>query len=100
MVQKCRSCGCEDAFACPGGCFWVEEDLCSRCAQVIFVCKKCGHHLYAPSVDVKGLMAVKKTVCPSCGEDADELWILRGFGNFEADKKANLINPIRRRRKK
>jgi hypothetical protein len=27
----CRGCGCSDDAACPGGCSWVEEDLCSRC---------------------------------------------------------------------
>jgi hypothetical protein len=28
----CRECGCTEARACPGGCSWVEFDLCSRCA--------------------------------------------------------------------
>lgn len=30
-VRKCRQCGCTDLRACPGGCAWVTEDLCSRC---------------------------------------------------------------------
>lgn len=30
-VRKCRVCGCTDDRACVGGCFWVEEDLCSAC---------------------------------------------------------------------
>lgn len=30
--QRCRVCGCTDERACPGGCEWVEPDLCSRCA--------------------------------------------------------------------
>lgn len=29
--QRCRVCGCTDARACPGGCSWVELDLCSAC---------------------------------------------------------------------
>lgn len=29
----CRVCGCTQGDACPGGCSWVEEDLCSACAQ-------------------------------------------------------------------
>jgi len=29
--MKCRICGCTDERACPGGCFWVGKDLCSRC---------------------------------------------------------------------
>jgi hypothetical protein len=28
----CRECGCSDSLACPDGCWWVEEDLCSACA--------------------------------------------------------------------
>lgn len=30
----CRGCGCTDDHACEGGCFWVEDDLCSRCAAI------------------------------------------------------------------
>ncbi len=33
-VRTCRECGCTDERACPGGCSWVEEDLCSACAKV------------------------------------------------------------------
>lgn len=31
-VRRCRVCGCTDDNACPGGCYWVEDDLCSECA--------------------------------------------------------------------
>jgi len=31
--RKCRVCGCTWFNACPGGCYWVEEDLCSNCAD-------------------------------------------------------------------
>lgn len=30
--QACRVCGCTWTNACPGGCYWVEQDLCSSCA--------------------------------------------------------------------
>lgn len=30
----CRACGCTDDHACEGGCFWVEDDLCSQCAEL------------------------------------------------------------------
>ena len=30
--RSCRKCGCTDERACPNGCWWVEADLCSRCA--------------------------------------------------------------------
>lgn len=31
--RTCRRCGCTDSNACPGGCSWVEHDLCSACAS-------------------------------------------------------------------
>ncbi len=31
--HPCRVCGCTDAKACVGGCYWVEDDLCSQCVQ-------------------------------------------------------------------
>lgn len=34
-VRRCRDCGCTDAWACPGGCWWVERDLCSSCRTAI-----------------------------------------------------------------
>lgn len=30
--RACRECGCTQNRACPGGCWWVEPDLCSACA--------------------------------------------------------------------
>lgn len=32
QVRSCRNCSCTDTQACPGGCYWVSEDLCSACA--------------------------------------------------------------------
>ncbi len=32
-VRTCRICGCTDDFGCPGGCYWVEDDLCSACVD-------------------------------------------------------------------
>lgn len=29
--RKCRICGCTWFNGCPEGCYWVEEDLCSKC---------------------------------------------------------------------
>ncbi len=29
--KKCRKCGCTEDHACAGGCYWVEDDLCSSC---------------------------------------------------------------------
>ncbi len=32
--RTCRICGCTDERGCPGGCFWVDEDLCSECSDI------------------------------------------------------------------
>ena len=29
--RTCSGCGCSDSRACPGGCVWATETLCSRC---------------------------------------------------------------------
>jgi len=31
--QTCRVCGCTHYHPCEGGCYWVEDDLCSACAE-------------------------------------------------------------------
>ena len=31
--QACRVCGCSHHDPCPEGCWWVEPDLCSACAE-------------------------------------------------------------------
>ena len=36
--QKCRICGCDDLHACKGGCYWVEDDICSQCAEKMNSC--------------------------------------------------------------
>ncbi len=33
--RRCRVCGCTNNRACPGGCYWVAIDLCSKCAVEI-----------------------------------------------------------------
>lgn len=33
IQRKCRICGCTDDHACPGGCYWIENDLCSACSE-------------------------------------------------------------------
>ena len=33
VEQKCRICGCTQSNACEGGCYWVEDDLCNKCAE-------------------------------------------------------------------
>jgi hypothetical protein len=29
--QRCSVCGCSNSQACPGGCIWATDTLCSRC---------------------------------------------------------------------
>lgn len=36
-ARTCRVCGCWDGHECPGGCSWVEGDLCSTCAGPLMV---------------------------------------------------------------
>lgn len=31
--RRCRVCGCTQFNACPGRCYWIEEDLCSQCVE-------------------------------------------------------------------
>lgn len=48
----CMGCGCTERSACPGGCGWETDRLCSRCADVAagrtdppdctVVCERCG----------------------------------------------------------
>lgn len=64
--QKCRVCGCTQMNACPGGCYWVEEDLCSRCA----VCEICGNT--GEDYDIYTCDICGKKACLDCGEDFDQ----------------------------
>jgi ParB/RepB/Spo0J family partition protein len=32
-VHACRECGCTEDTPCEGGCWWVEDDLCSACVR-------------------------------------------------------------------
>ncbi|HYE80855.1 MAG TPA: hypothetical protein VEG39_01675 [Clostridia bacterium] len=34
IERKCRVCGCTWFHACPGGCYWVDNDLCSSCIDI------------------------------------------------------------------
>lgn len=36
-VRVCRKCGCKDYSPCDGGCYWVEDDLCSKCVEPTFI---------------------------------------------------------------
>lgn len=45
-VRHCRTCVCTDDEACDGGCYWVDDDLCSMCA---------GRALAGPKTEVRGV---------------------------------------------
>lgn len=32
--RQCRVCKCTELAACPSGCYWVEDDLCSECGEI------------------------------------------------------------------
>ena len=50
----------------------------------VFICRKCGHHLYVNEVDDFGkkLEEIADKDCPECGEEAYENWLL-GFRTEE-----------------
>lgn len=53
----CRMCGCTDSHACPGGCFWVEADLCSVCAEMMaFERKALGRLALAGQLALLGVL--------------------------------------------
>lgn len=31
--RECIICHCTTMKACPGGCYWVDDNLCSQCSQ-------------------------------------------------------------------
>jgi hypothetical protein len=74
--RTCRVCGCTDERACPGGCSWVEEDLCSACAGE--PCLPAGlqpaldetAHFDLPHERPNGLQHWRNPGhCPECGGD-------------------------------
>lgn len=40
-ARRCRVCGCTDLLGCQDGCSWVEEDLCSACAEKAIESDQC-----------------------------------------------------------
>lgn len=40
--EACRVCGCTEGNACPGGCAWADDDLCTQCATsvALIACSK------------------------------------------------------------
>jgi hypothetical protein len=66
-LRACRVCGCTDAAACPGGCRWVEDDLCSVCATYPFpACLACNA---TPPTNAEACFRTGWTmdgVCPHC----------------------------------
>lgn len=53
MTQRCRVCGCSNLSACTGGCWWVEDDLCSSCRGT------------------EPMTVIRFTGCPPSGPDFD-----------------------------
>lgn len=49
---KCRVCGCTWNNACQGGCYWVEEDLCSACVEKADDEKECPDYIEPPAPEV------------------------------------------------
>lgn len=62
-VSRCRSCACSDTNACPGGCTWVEPDLCSRCAGAMAQLAAMADTFVALEVPMLALTAVHGNLC-------------------------------------
>lgn len=54
--MKCMFCGCTDDHACPGGCSWVELNVCSRCKDRLH-----GNDLISGE-EIKALRTRAKTI--------------------------------------
>jgi hypothetical protein len=62
-MNTCRACGCTDARACPGGCSWVEPDLCSNCATAMAQLTAMADALVTLEVPMLTLTAVHGNLC-------------------------------------
>ena len=49
-VARCRVCGCTEQNGCPGGCSWLEPDLCDRC-EACGDCAEPGAKPECPTVE-------------------------------------------------
>lgn len=63
---KCRVCGCTQLHGCPGGCYWIEEDLCSQCAS----CETCG--VSGHDANILKCERCGKLCCDNCGESLND----------------------------
>lgn len=59
--MQCRGCGCTDDRACPGGCYWVEPNLCSSCDPTA----RFERALDDTQVDGDGTFADEGEECPA-----------------------------------
>ncbi len=73
--RKCRICGCTDNCACPGGCYWVEEDLCSRCVEKAEMDKnyKCIYCGGTGELEVHGPGETYTRTCRDCRGSGEKL---------------------------
>ncbi len=55
--RVCRVCGCTWNNACPGGCYWVEFDLCRECVGKEPTPAELTYTFYLPEdiADIEGL---------------------------------------------
>lgn len=54
--------------------------------EVIFICRKCNHHLFLSDPNLESLDKIANLDCPSCGEEGYENWVLSHIGNSEKEK--------------
>lgn len=55
--------------------------------EVVFVCKKCNHHLFINGERIMTILEkLNKYDCPSCGEESYMNWIFSHVGNSDNEQ--------------
>jgi hypothetical protein len=95
----CRVCGCTDDHACPGGCFWVEPDLCSRCDETIDNIVDLGlagagilEAIARWKIRNRAKLERQVDVGARVGEDLDDSDVIAG-GELPPDDNRNFFSP-------
>ena len=79
---RCRICGCTDDHACPGGCYWVndEHNLCSACVRKVM------DELYCPACNVKSGFRPPCEYEGTCCYDLSDIPELNGTDNCGGER--------------
>jgi hypothetical protein len=96
-LRRCRSCGCTDSEGCPPdpegrSCWWVQWDLCSRCAALKTVCL-CGSSRFSAAyqqANLRETLAGRIVLTIGCDMRSDADLFVALSEQARADLKARL----------